>query len=297
MMGGCTVIQEKISFDPGLMLKTIEDEKITDVQIVATQLIALLNCRDIDRYDLGSLKRIWYAASPMPQEVLKRGLDKFGPIFMQGYGMTESGPNTACMLKEAHVPSGEPSEGQNVLASCGRPFFGVQMRVVSDDGEDLPPGEIGEIIVHTNLLMSGYWGQPEKTEDTIKNGWLYTGDMGYYDKNAYIYIVDRKKDLIITGGENVYSREVEDVLYEHPAVYETAVIGIPDSYWVERVHALIVLRPGGGATEEEIISFCRQRMAKYKAPKSIEFLKELPKSPQGKILTRELRKRMKKESE
>jgi long-chain acyl-CoA synthetase len=167
----------------------------------------------------------------------------------------------------------------------------VQARVVDDEGRDLPPGKVGEIIVHTDLIMSGYWRQPEETGNTIKNGWLHTGDMGYYDKNAYIYIVDRKKDMIISGGENVYSKEVEDVLYEHPAVYEAAVIGVSDDYWVERVHALVVLNPGSDTNEEEIISFCRERIAKYKAPKSIEFVKELPKSPQGKILKKDLRKK------
>jgi len=290
IVGGCNVIQAKPSFEPALMLQTIQDEKITDVQIVATQLIALLRYPDIDRYDLGSLKRIWYAASPMPVEVLRRGLKKFGPIFMQGYGQTESGPNTTRMSKEAHVQSMEPSEGCNVLASCGQPCFGVQARVVDESGRDLPPGEVGEIIVRTNLIMSGYWRRPEETGSAIRDEWLHTGDMGYYDRNAYIYIVDRKKDMIITGGENVYSKEVEDVLYEHPAVYEAAVIGVADSYWVERVHALIVLNPGVDVTEEEIMSFCRQRMAKYKAPKSIDFVEELPKSPQGKILKKELRR-------
>jgi len=287
--GGCNVIEQKSTFDPAVMLKTIQDEKVTDVQIVATQLIALLNYPEIDRYDLGSLKRIWYAASPMPVEVLKRGLKKFGPIFMQGYGMTESGPNSTSMSREAHLLPASLSDGPGVLASCGRPCFGVQMRVVDEDGRDLPVGEIGEIIVHSNNNMSGYWRQPENTEKTMRNGWLHTGDMGCYDENAYVYIVDRKKDMIISGGENIYSKEVEDVLYQHPAVYEAAVIGVSDAYWVERVHAVVVLNNGMETSDEELIRFCREHVAKYKAPKSVEFVKELPKSPQGKILKRELR--------
>jgi len=290
MKGACNIIQERGSFDPAVMLKTIQDEKVTDVQIVATQLIVLLNNPGIDRYNLGSLKRIWYAASPMPTEVLKRGLAKFGPIFMQGYGMTESGPNTTRMTKEAHIQSKAAPEEYNVLASCGQPCIGVQVRIVDDEGEDLPPGEVGEIIVRSSLLMTEYWQQPKETENVIKNGWLHTGDMGYYDNNAYIYVVDRKKDMIITGGENVYSKEVEDVLYQHPAVYEAAVIGIEDSHWIECVHAVIVKNNGAQVTDEEIIAFCKERIAKYKAPKSIEFVKELPKSPQGKILKRELKK-------
>ena len=217
-------------------------------------------------------------------------MEMFGPIFMQGYGMTESGPHTTMLSKEAHIQAVAQSGGQSVLSSCGRPCFGVQMRVVDIDGQDVPAGEIGEIIVHSNRLMSGYWHLPEDTGNVLKNGWLYTGDLGYYDENAYIFIADRKKDMIITGGENVYPKEVEEVLYQHPAVYEAAVIGIPDPYWVECVHAMVVLHHDAKVTAEEIIHFCRDRMARFKAPKSVEFLADLPKSPQGKVLKRELRK-------
>ncbi len=289
IVGACNVIMEEIVFTPPSMLKTLEDEKITDVQIVATQLVALLGTPNIDRYNLSRLNRIWYAASPMPTEVLKRGMKMFGPIFMQGYGMSESGPNTTMLSKEAHNSSGDPS-GPSVLTSCGRPCSGVQMRVVDLNGEDVPAGEIGELIVHSSHIMSGYWKQPDDTKKIIKDGWLYTGDLGFYDENAYIYIADRKKDMIITGGENVYPKEVEEILYQHPAIYETAVIGIPDPYWVERVHAMVVLNEGVQVSKKEIIDFCRARMSSFKAPKSLEFLYELPKSPQGKVLKRELRK-------
>jgi long-chain acyl-CoA synthetase len=292
LTGACNVIMEGLTFTPGAMLKTIQDEKITDVQLVPTQLVALLNTPDIDQYDLSSLKRIWYAASPMPTEVLRRGIKRFGPIFMQGYGMTESGPNTTMLPKEPHKQAITHPEKQNLLASCGRPCSGVQMRVVDEDGRDLPPGEIGELIVHTDRLMSGYWQLQEETDKVLKDGWLYTGDLGYYDENAYIYIADRKKDMIITGGENVYPKEVEEILYQHPAVYEAAVIGVPDPYWVERVHAIIVLNEGAQATAEEIIAFCKERIARFKTPKSVEFVSELPKSPQGKVLKRELRKKV-----
>ena len=290
MVGGCNIIMEKASFDPPVMLETIQNEKITDVQIVATQLVALLNTPGMDQFDLSQLNRIWYAASPMPTEVLKRGMKQFGPIFMQGYGMTESGPNTTMLTKEAHNKAVSQSENQKLLASCGRPCSGVQMRVVNLDGEDLPAGEIGEIIVHSSHIMSGYWRQPDKTDKVIKSGWLYTGDLGYYDENAYIYIADRKQDMIITGGENVYPKEVEEVLYQHPAIYEAAVIGVPDPYWVERVHAMVVLNKDSQVSAQEIIDFCKARMTRFKAPRSLEFLQELPKSPQGKILKKELRK-------
>jgi len=290
MCGGCNIIMEEVTFTPSAILQTIQEKKITDVQIVPTQLVALLNTPDVKQYDLSSLKRIWYAASPMPTEVLKRGIAMFGPIFMQGYGMTESGPNTTMLSKEAHNQAGTESGNPNLLASCGRPCLGVQMRVVDMDDQDLPAGEIGEIIVHTSRLMSGYWKLPEDTDKVLKDGWLYSGDLGYYDENGYVYIADRKKDMIITGGENVYPKEVEEVLYKHPAVYEAAVIGIPDSYWVERVHAMVVLNSDAKATEKDIIDFCKERMARFKTPKSIQFLSELPKSPQGKVLKRELRK-------
>ena len=293
LMGGCNVIMPQKSFDPSASLKTIKEEEITDIHIVPTQLVALLDLPDIKSYDLGCLKRIWYAASPMPTEVLKRGLSIFGPIFMQGYGQTESGPHATFMTKAAHcVLDGEP-EDQKVLFSCGQPCIGVHMRIVDENDKDLLPGEIGEIIIQSDRIMVEYWRRPDETRETIKDGWLRTGDMGYYDERGFIYIADRKKDMIISGGENVYPKEVEDVLYRHEAVSEAAVIGVPDKFWVERVHAVIVLRRGAAATEEEIIGFCKGCMASYKAPKSVEFVESLPKNPQGKILKRELSKKYK----
>jgi acyl-CoA synthetase (AMP-forming)/AMP-acid ligase II len=294
LMGGCNVIMPDPSFDPAAALKTIVDEKITDVHIVPTQLVALLNLPGIENYDLGRLKRIWYAASPMPTEVLKRGISLFGPIFLQGYGLSESGPHATVLNQANHDCLDELDEGPpGLLASCGQPCIGVHMRIVDEAGNDVRTGEIGEILIKSKRIMTGYWHNPDATERAIRNGWLYTGDMGYYDEKGFIYIADRKKDMIVTGGENVYPKEVEEVLYRHPAVSEAAVIGIPDSYWVEKVHALVVLNPGGQATEDEIIGFCRNQIAHYKAPKSVEFLESLPKNPQGKILKKDLRKRYK----
>jgi acyl-CoA synthetase (AMP-forming)/AMP-acid ligase II len=163
------------------------------------------------------------------------------------------------------------------------------VRIVDEAGCDVEAGTIGEIIVKSKRTMTGYWRKPDETGETIQDGWLYTGDLGYYDEKGFIYIADRKKDMIITGGENVYPLEVENVLYRHPAVKETAVIGVPDPYWVERVHALVVLKERAQAAEEEIIRFCRDQIAHYKAPKSVEFVESLPKNPQGKILKREIR--------
>jgi acyl-CoA synthetase (AMP-forming)/AMP-acid ligase II len=289
LMGGCNVIMPRPSFDPAEALQAIAQEQITDVHIVPTQLVSLLNLPDIERYDLHSLKRIWYAASPMPTEVLKRGLSVFGPIFMQGYGQTESGPDVTVLNKASHRDAMGSTEAQSVLASCGQPCIRVHVRIVDETGHDVEAGKIGEIIVKSKRIMTEYWRKPDETKETIRDGWLYTGDMGYYDEQGFIYIADRKKYMIITGGENVYPKEVEDVLYRHPAVKEAAVIGVPDPYWVERVHALVVFRENAQAAEEDIISFCKEHIAHYKAPKSVEFVESLPKNPQGKILKKEIR--------
>jgi acyl-CoA synthetase (AMP-forming)/AMP-acid ligase II len=291
LVGGCNVVMPRPSFDPEQTLRAILEEQITDVHIVPTQLIALLNLPGIEQYDLGCLKRIWYAASPMPTEVLKRGLEVFGPVFMQGYGQTESGPDITFLNKANHREAMRSPEAQGVLASCGQPFFRVHVRIVDADGRDVEAGEIGEIIVQSKRIMTEYWRKPQETEETIRDGWLYTGDLGYYDAKGFIYIADRKKDMIISGGENVYPKEVENVLYRHPAVREVAVIGVPDPYWVERVHAVLTLKENAQATQDEIISFCREHIAHYKAPRTVEFVESLPKNPQGKILKREIRSR------
>jgi len=180
-------------------------------------------------------------------------------------------------------------EEQKILASCGFPHIGVHVRIVDDRDDDVEPGAVGEIIVKSKGIPKEWWHKPEETAETFLNGWVHTGDMGRYDENGYIYIVDRKKDMIVTGGENVYPREVEEVLYQHPAVQEAAVFGIPDDYWVEKVHAAIVIKQGAQATSAEIVEFCKERLARYKAPKSVEFMETLPKTPSGKILKRELR--------
>ncbi len=176
-----------------------------------------------------------------------------------------------------------------MLASCGQPCIGVHVRIVDEADRDVEAGEIGEIIVKSRRNMVGYWRKPQETKEAIRDGWLYTGDLGYYDEKGFVYIADRKKDMIITGGENVYPIEVENILYRHPAVQEAAVIGIPDPYWVESVHALVMLKRDAQATEEEIIGFCREQIAHYKVPKSVEFVEALPKNPQGKILKRMIR--------
>jgi long-chain acyl-CoA synthetase len=289
LVGGCNVIMTQRSFDPGAVLQAIQEEKVTDMQIVPTQLNVLLSRQDLGAYDLSTLSRIYYAASPMPVELLRRGLEVLGPIFAQGYGQTESGPQIATLPKETHQVLDKPVEAQKVLNSCGQPSLGVHVRVVDQNSEDVGPGTVGEIIAQSDSIMVEYWKKPKETGETIVDGWLHTGDLAYYDEKGFIYIVDRKKDMIVTGGENVYSREVEDVIYKHPAVAEAAVVGVPDPVWVERVHALIVRKTGASASEDEIIGFCKERLASYKAPKSVEFVEFLPKNPQGKILKKEIR--------
>ncbi|MCK4790026.1 MAG: long-chain-fatty-acid--CoA ligase [Desulfobacteraceae bacterium] len=289
LMGGCNVIIPRHTFDPAEALQMIAEEQISDFHIVPTQLISLLNLPDIDQYDIHNLKRIWYAASPMPTEVLKKGLSVFGPIFFHSYGQTESGPEITVLSKSNLCYSMESIEAKSVIASCGQPCIDVHVRIVDEAGCDVEEGKIGEIIVKSKRIMTEYWRKPEETKETIQGGWLFTGDMGYYDENGYIYIADRKKDMIITGGENVYPIEVENVLYRYPAIKEVAVIGIPDPYWVERVHALVVLKENVQATSEDIITFCRDNISHYKAPRSVEFVKDLPKNPQGKILKKEIR--------
>ena len=290
-VGASNVIMQQGSFDPEATLQVIQEERATDLHIVPTHLVTMLAIPNVEKYDLSSLKCIWYAASPMPTELLRRGMEKFGTIFMQGYGQSESGPEITFMPKKFHQVLDKSPEEQKVLASCGQPSLGVHVRIIDEKNNDVKPYTVGEIVLRSKAMMVEYWHKPNETRDVINNGWLYTGDMGYYDQKGNIYIVDRKKDLIITGGENVYPREVEEVLYRHPAVAEATVIGVPDKLWIERVHALVVLQEGRHATGDEIMEFCKQHLARYKAPKSVEFVKSLPKNPQGKILKRELREK------
>jgi len=290
-VGGSNVILPRISFDPATTLKAIQDEKATDIHIVPTHLAAFLVLPELDKYDLGSLKRMFYAASPMPLELLKKGIERWGPIFVQCYGATEDGPNVTTLSRKQHNVLDQPPAEQRALASAGFPHIGVHVRVVDEKDRDVGPGEVGEIIVQSKGTMQEWWHRPDETRETVVDGWLHTGDMGRYDEKGYLYIVDRKKDMIVSGGENIFPREVEEILYQHPAVQEAAIIGIPDPYWVEKVHAVIVFKEGQSITGEELIGFCKERLARFKAPKSVEVIDTLPKNPAGKILKRQLREK------
>ncbi len=280
-------------FDPAKVLETLARERITVCLLVPTMINAMLHSPLMDSVDLSSLKRIFYVGSPMPVELLKKALSAFGRFgtgFCQQYGATETGPLTTTLPPEDHVLDG-PENKVKKLASAGRPVLDYQVRIVDAEGNDVPVGEVGEIAVKSEAMMIGYWRLPDKTAEKIKDGWLHTGDMAYFDEDGYVYIVDRKDDLIISGGKNIYPREVEEALYEHPAVLEATVVGVPDDHWGEAVKAVVALKPGRRVEEAELIAFVGQRVAGYKKPKSVEFWPELPKSASGKLLRRKVREK------
>lgn len=278
-------------FDPEIAFDLIEKEKISVIKTVPTVLLRLLDSPDIKKRDLSSVRTILYGASPMPVEKLKQGLAIFGPVFVQGYGQTEA-PVTICVLrKEDHVIDDDPDKIKR-LASIGRPYTMVEVKVADEKGTEVASGEMGEIMVRGDHIMMGYLNRPEDTAERIRDGWIYTNDLATTDEEGYIYLTGgRKSDMIISGGLNVFPVEVEQVLYQHPAVAEVAVIGVPHPEWGEAVKACVVLRAGQSVNEEELIDFCRGRLAGYKKPRSIDFLTELPKNAAGKILHRELRER------
>ena len=288
LMSNTVAVRREGRFDPKEVLELLSREGITICQFVPTMINALLQMDDLEGYDLSRFRLLPYAAAPMPVELLKRAMKKFPCQFMQLYGQTETGPATTVLRPEDHRLEGSEAQVAR-LASAGRPIVDYEVRIVDEDGRDVEIGAVGELIVRSEAMTIGYWGLPEETARTIRDGWLHTGDYCRFDADRYVYIVDRKNDMIISGGKNIYPREIEEVLYTHQAVLEAAVIGVPDDYWGESVKALVVLKAGGQATEEEIIALCKKNLASYKKPKSVEFRSQLPKSPTGKILKRVIR--------
>jgi len=286
--GGAHAILPK--FDLQVLMEMIERDRVTSTVLVPTMINFLINHPDLAKHDLSSLRRITYGASPMPVELLKRAMKVFPDVeFFQGYGQSESSPLLTTLMPEDHITEG-PEQITRRLASCGRPVIGVEVEVVDENDRRVKPGEVGEVVARGPNVMMGYWKRPEETATALRGGWLHTGDMATIDEDGYIYLVDRKKDMIISGGENVYSTEVENVVYEHPAVREAAAIGVPDMNWGEAVKAIVTLKDGASLTESELIEFCASRLADYKVPKSVEIRAgELPKSGTGKILKKELR--------
>jgi len=285
---GATVVI--MDWDTEKVLDVMEKERINFVALAPSMLIFMLDSAGVDRRDFKDLKLILYAGAPMPIQPLKKAMELFRCDFIQFYGPTECGPSGTCLLPEDHVLWGTEKQLER-LKSAGREMINVRVRVVDEEGRDVPAGEKGEVIIKSPGNMLGYWNQPEETQKTIRDGFVYTGDIATIDEDNYIYIVDRKKDMIISGGANIYPAEVEKVLYSHPAILEAAVIGVPDEKWGESVKAIVVLKSGMKLTEEEIIEFCKQNLASYKKPKSVDFVDSLPKSPSGKILKTELREK------
>jgi long-chain acyl-CoA synthetase len=276
-------------FDAERILKETESRKITDWAVVPTMLIAIMDQPEISRLDLSSLKRITYAGSPLPVERIKEALERFGPVLDQSYGQAESIITITHLRREEHLFNGDPVREKR-LASAGREYPGVQVRIMDDKKHFLGPDEIGEVVTRSDLVMRGYWNQPDKTEETLVDGWLHTGDIGYLDEGGYLFLVDRKHDKIITGGLNVFPREVEEVISTHPAVAQVTVFGLKDPFWGEAVTAAVVVREGMSLTAEELGAFCKEHLAGYKRPKKFHFLDDLPKNLYGKVLRKDLKK-------
>jgi acyl-CoA synthetase (AMP-forming)/AMP-acid ligase II len=285
--GGCAVIQR--GFDAQEVNRTIERERISAVHLVPTMVQALLDAPNFGTHDRSSLKMLMYAAAPMPLPLLRRAVDAFGPITVNGYGQTEINGMTF-LYPHQHVLDGDPAQVKR-LASVGQPHWQCELKIVDDDGKRLAPGQIGEVCARSGTAMDGYWNNTAATLETVRDGWVHTGDLGYLDEAGYLFLVDRKKDMIISGGENVYSREVEEALLSHPAVADAAVIGVADARWGEAVKAIVVVRTDASVTGEALIAHCRARIAAYKCPKSVEQVAELPRLNTGKIDKRALRAR------
>ncbi len=284
--GGRSIILRDV--DPAVLLQLVALERITEMFVVPAVLMVLLAAPELATTDLSSLRLVFYGASPISEDVLVKCMAAFGCGFSQVYGMTETTGAITALPFEDHDPDG-PRRG--LLRSAGKPHASVQLRVVdSDTGKDADPGEVGEVWTRSPYNMAGYWGKPDETARTIDpEGWLRTGDAGYFDAEGYLYLHDRIKDMIVSGGENIYPAEVENVLLSHPAVVDAAVIGVPDAKWGETVKAIVVLAPGEMLDEQSVIAHCRENVAHYKCPTSVDAVSALPRNPSGKILKRELR--------
>jgi acyl-CoA synthetase (AMP-forming)/AMP-acid ligase II len=275
-------------FVPDQVLEVFGKEKITHALLVPAMILFLLSMPGVEEADFSSLRMVMYGASPIPAEVLRKAMSVFDCGFFQAFGQTEAVAVLTVLSAADHELAKDPAN-EALLASCGREVFGTEVRVVGENDEEVAPGELGEIIARGDQVMRGYWNLPEATESTLKNGWLHTGDIGTKDENGYIFIMDRIKDMIVSGGENVYPREIEEVLFTHPEVADATVIGVPSDKWGEDVKAIVVRKPDSSISEEAIIAFCGERLAGYKRPRSVDFVDALPKNPSGKVLKRELR--------
>jgi acyl-CoA synthetase (AMP-forming)/AMP-acid ligase II len=278
--GGSLVVLRK--YDSIEVLKAIDKEKVTNIWLSPAMTIMLFQEPTFDQYDVSSVRFIIDGGEKMPAALIKQFTEKFpNAWFADAYGLTETVSGDTFLAKDKMLDK---------LGSVGRPCPHLHVRVVDENGQDMPPNEMGEIILKGPKIFKGYWKNPEATAAALRDGWFFTGDMGTLDEDGYLYIMDRKKDMIISGGENIASPEVERVIYDHPSVLEAAVIGIPDPKWLEVPKAYIVLKPGASLTKEELFDHCVAKLAKFKVPKEVEFIDQLPRNPSGKVLKRELRK-------
>jgi fatty-acyl-CoA synthase len=284
--GGSLYILE--DFAPGEVVRVLSEERIVAGTLVPAMIQAcLVMAPDVAQRRYESLKTIIYGASPIAVETLRRAIEVFGCGFAQGFGMTETTAAATFLLMSDHARALREKPG--LLLSCGRALPGTEVMIADADDREVPRGEIGEILVRGPQLMRGYWNLPEASSEALRGGWMHTGDAASMDDEGYVYIQDRVKDMIVSGGENVYPREIEDVLFKHPAVADAAVIGVPDSQWGEVVKAIVVLRKDAKATEQELIDYARAHLASYKRPRSVDFIAELPRNPSGKVLKKDLR--------
>ena len=282
VQGAKAVILREIN--PLVILDLIEEQKIRHGFLVPAVILMLTQVPGVEKRDFSSFKIMAYGASPIAESLLLEAAKLFGCQFTQVYGLTETAGVGTYMLPADH----DPARGK--LRSCGIPYPGTQIRCVDDNGIEVAQGDVGEITIKSDVLMKGYWKRPEATAEAVKDGWFYTGDAGYFDEEGYLYIHDRVKDMIVSGGENIYPAEVENALFSHPDVADVAVIGVPDDKWGEAVKAIIVPKPGTAPNEADIIAYAKTQIAGYKCPKSVDIhLAPLPRNPSGKVLRRELR--------
>ena len=266
------------------VLKALASAPITKAGLVPAIIQQIINDPGFDRRNIQALKTIGYGGSPITVDLLRRGIRELGCDFIQMFGMTETATMGTTLLPEDH-----DLNRPELLTSCGKPLGDMEIKIVNADGSELPAGRTGEILLRSGAVMKGYYGRPEATAEVIRDGWYHSGDAGYLDENGYLYIRDRIKDMIISGGENIYPAEVEQALAEHPSVLEVGVVGVPSEKWGEEVKAFVALRAGQNATADELIAHARSLIASFKCPKTVEFLDALPRNPSGKILKRELR--------
>jgi acyl-CoA synthetase (AMP-forming)/AMP-acid ligase II len=294
--GATQVIFDQASFDPKALCETVQKYRVEHIAFMApTQIVKMLEDHTPGAYDLSSLKAICYGGAPIYIEHLSKAIEIYGPIFTQLYGQGEAPITISGMRSADHVRLLAANDKR--IGSAGTIRTDVECRCVDESGRELPPGEIGEITVRGDIVMLGYWNNPKATAEAIRDGWLHTGDIGMVDSQGYLFLLDRSKDMIITGGNNVYPREVEEVIIQHPGVANVVVLGVPDDYWGEAVHAVVIREPGQNVSADEIIRYCAQFLAGYKKPKGVDFVAEFPVSGYGKILKRELRERYWKDHE